>query len=124
MCGGGTRYCLRSGHSPGLLCLVSGRCGELLDAVQDKVPYWNIVEELQCRIRAHVQAVQGQSKSTEKMLRRHRRQAAKERASMESAKEIIFFDFPCFTAIHNVMRDRAVTNPCTVITMLPWDPTG
>ena len=28
---GGTRYCLKSGRSPGL-CLVPGRCGELLQS--------------------------------------------------------------------------------------------
>ena len=34
---------------------------------------------------------------------------------MESDKEMTVSDFPWFTAIHNVMRGRAVTNPRNVI---------
>ena len=36
-------------------------------------------------------------------------------AGVESDKDITVLDFPWFTAIHNVMRDRVVTNPRNVI---------
>ena len=68
------------------------------------------------RIRSHVQAVQGQGGSTEKMLQIYDvDRLQKSGAGVESDKEITVSDFPWFTAINNVMRDRAVTNPRNVI---------
>ena len=68
------------------------------------------------RIRSHVHAVQGQGGSTEKMLQIYVvDRLQKSGAGVESDKEITVSDFPWFTAIHNVLRDRAVTNPRNII---------
>ena len=65
------------------------------------------------RIRSHAQVVQGQRESTERCYKDVVDRLQKSSAGVESDKEIT--DFPWFTAIHNVMRDRAVTNPRNVI---------
>ena len=67
------------------------------------------------RIRAHVQAVQGQSESAEKCYKDVVDRLRRTGAGVESDEEITVSDFPWFTAINNVMRDRAVTNPRNVI---------
>ena len=67
------------------------------------------------RIQAHVQAVQGQSESAEKRYKDVVDRLRRSGAGVESDEEITVSDFPWFTAINNVMRDRAVTNPRNVI---------
>ena len=67
------------------------------------------------RIRAHVQAVQGQSESAEKRYKDVVDRLQRSGVGVESDKEITVSDFLWLAAIHNIMRDRAVTNPRNVI---------
>ena len=59
--------------------------------------------------------MQGQSESAEKRYKDVVKRLRRSSAGVESDKEITVSDLPLFTAIHNVMRDRAVTNPHNVI---------
>ena len=87
---------------------IASRCCLQRDALLE-----DCVGAMEGRIRSHAQVVQGQRESTEKCYKDVVDRLQKSGAGVESNKEIT--NFPWFTAIHNVMRDRAVTNPRNVI---------
>ena len=80
------------------------------------MPYWKIVEELQ---KAGFERTYKQCRDKVKALRKCYKDVGnrlqRSGAGVESDEEIPASDFLWFTSIHNVMRDRAVTNPRNVI---------
>ena len=89
---------------------------QLLGAVQKEVPYWKIVEKLR---KAGFDRTYKQCRDKVKALKKCYKDVVdrlwRSGAGVEFDEEITVSDFPWFTAIHNVMRDRAVTNPRNVI---------
>ena len=89
---------------------------QLLGAVRNEVPYRKIVEELR---KAGFECTYKQCRDKVKVLKKRYKDVVdrlrRSGAGVESDEEITVSDFPWLTAIHNVMRDRAVTNPRNVI---------
>ena len=80
------------------------------------MPYWKIEEEL---LKAGFDRTYKQCRDKVEALKKCYKYVVdrlqKSGAGVESDKEITVSDFPWFTAIHNVLRDRAVTNPRNII---------